>query len=90
MAWDRCPTEGGDVRICARIADGRLRLSVADTGCGLTESSGAGVGRANSRSRLRSMYGGRTRLALVQNPRRDVTATIELPVSESTLVQAMP
>ena len=44
--------KGGEVRIVARIADGKLRLQVVDTGAGLSESSGSGVGLANIRARL--------------------------------------
>ena len=72
--------QGGEVRIAARLIDGELRLQVADTGRGLQESSGAGVGLANIRARLATLYGGGARLLLSQNPRQGVIATIELPV----------
>ena len=71
--------EGGEVRILARRSDGRLRVAVADTGVGLAESSGSGVGLANIRARLSTLHGGNARLLLAQNPGRGVTATIELP-----------
>ncbi len=74
--------QGGEVRIAARVADGRLRVQVADTGCGLSESSGSGVGLANIRARLSTLYGGDARLLLVQNPDTGVVATIELPMVE--------
>ena len=44
-------------------------VQVADTGRGLSESSGAGVGLANIRARLATLYGGDARLLLAQNPR---------------------
>ena len=72
--------QGGEVRIVARLIDGRLRLQVADTGRGLQESSGAGVGLANIRARLATLHGGGARLLLSQNSRQGVIATIELPV----------
>lgn len=71
--------EGGEVRILARSGDGKLRVAVADTGVGLAESSGSGVGLANIRARLSTLHGGNARLLLAQNPGGGVTATIELP-----------
>jgi sensor histidine kinase YesM len=71
--------KGGEVRIVARIADGKLRLQVVDTGRGLSESTGSGVGLANIGARLSTLYGSQARLLLMQNPARGVIATIELP-----------
>ena len=71
--------KGGEVHIVARIADGRLRLQVVDTGRGLSESTGSGVGLANIGARLSTLYGSQARLLLMQNPARGVIATIELP-----------
>ena len=75
--------QGGEVRIVARLVDGRLRLQVADTGRGLQESSGAGVGLANIRARLSTLHGGGARLLLSQNAHRGVIATIELPTANA-------
>jgi hypothetical protein len=71
--------DGGEVRIHAFVTDGKLRVQVIDTGAGLSESSGPGVGLANVRARLSTLYGGRARFLLSQNPQGGVTATIELP-----------
>jgi LytS/YehU family sensor histidine kinase len=71
--------EGGEVRIHARTSDDKLRVAVTDTGAGLSESSGPGVGLANIRARLSTLYGGQARLLLAENPGRGVVATIELP-----------
>ncbi|MCC6192965.1 MAG: histidine kinase [Burkholderiales bacterium] len=76
--------EGGEVRIQARATEGKLRVSVIDTGAGLSESSGPGVGLANIRARLSTLYGGRARLLLAQNPGRGVAATIEMPATPAT------
>jgi len=75
--------EGGEVRIQARTADGKLRVAVTDTGAGLSESSGPGVGLANIRARLSTLFGGNARLLLAENPVRGVVATIELPATAS-------
>jgi len=71
--------DGGEVRILARVGDGKLRVQVVDTGAGLSESSGAGVGLANVRARLSTVYGGNARFLLAENPHGGVTATIEVP-----------
>ncbi len=74
--------KGGRVQVSARADDGTLRLQVADTGRGLHESSGgAGIGLANIRSRLKTLYDADARLLLAQNPELGVTATLELPVA---------
>jgi LytS/YehU family sensor histidine kinase len=75
--------EGGEVRLQARAADGRLRVQVTDTGRGLAESSGPGVGLANIRARLTTLYGGNARLLLAQNPGTGVIATIDLPLPQA-------
>ena len=81
--------KGGSVHVSARADDATLRLQVADTGRGLQESSGGGIGLANIRSRLKTVYDGNARLLLAQNPERGVTATLELPVvAMSTEVKA--
>ena len=71
--------EGGAVRIAAALAEGRLSLSVADTGRGFAETPGAGVGLANIRERLAALYGDTAKLTLVENEPQGVVATIEVP-----------
>jgi len=72
--------EGGAIRISAQKADGALKLTVADTGRGLTGSSGSGVGLANIRARLSALYGERAGLRLEANSPRGVAAVITLPL----------
>ena len=60
-------------------ADGRLRVSVADTGEGIVPDKGGGVGLANIRERLKALYGASARLVLEENAPRGVVASIEVP-----------
>ncbi len=58
---------------------GRLHLSVADTGVGISEGPGGGTGLANIRARLAAIHGDRAHLSLRMNLPRGVVATIRLP-----------
>ncbi len=71
--------DGGSVTVRASASLGVLQLQVIDTGRGLQESSGAGIGLANIRARLKSLYDADARLLLAKNSAQGVTATIELP-----------
>jgi hypothetical protein len=80
--------EGGSVRVCASVTDGSFRLQVADTGRGLQESSGVGIGLANIRSRLKTLYDADARLLLAQNAAGGVTATLQLPLASGRETKA--
>ena len=71
--------EGGTVTICAEETDGRIRVTVTDTGRGFGETPGEGVGLANIRERLAALYGGEARLTLEANAPRGVRAILEVP-----------
>lgn len=71
--------EGGRIDVKARVADGQLRIDVADTGRGFTKSGGGGTGLANTRARLASYFGDRASLSLTINTLRGVIATLVLP-----------
>jgi Histidine kinase/Histidine kinase-, DNA gyrase B-, and HSP90-like ATPase len=73
--------EGGAVTISADIVDGRLRVTVADTGLGFAAASrpGTGVGLANVRERLSALYGGRARLSIEANDPSGTIVTIDVP-----------
>jgi signal transduction histidine kinase len=75
--------EGGSIRVKVERGGDALRLSVADTGRGLSASSGAGVGLANIRARLAALYGNRAALELQANAPRGVAAIITLPITPS-------
>jgi LytS/YehU family sensor histidine kinase len=53
---------------------------VADTGRGFAEASGSGVGLANIKARLATLYGERATLRLEANSPRGVVAIITLPL----------
>ena len=71
--------ECGNITIRAEQVQGLLRVSVADTGEGITPKKGGGVGLANIRERLRALYGASARLVLEENAPRGVVASIEVP-----------
>lgn len=71
--------EGGRIDLRATTAAEHLRIDVADTGSGFSQSAGAGTGLANIRARLKASFGDAARLSLAANEPRGVVATIELP-----------
>jgi hypothetical protein len=73
--------EGGAVTISADIVDGRLRVTVADTGLGFAAASrpGTGVGLANVRERLAALYGSRARLSIEANSPSGTIVIIDVP-----------
>jgi LytS/YehU family sensor histidine kinase len=75
--------EGGAITLSADIVDGRLRVTVADTGLGFAAAArpGSGVGLANVRERLSALYGGRARLSIDANHPTGTIVTIDVPYS---------
>lgn len=71
---------GGEIRVQARMVDGALRLSVTDTGVGLDASSPEGIGLANVRGRLESLYGKGAGLAIHVHEPHGVVAEITMPL----------
>jgi hypothetical protein len=73
--------EGGSLTITADVANGNLRVTVADTGLGFGAGArpGTGVGLANVRERLAALYGGRAKLTVDANTPTGTIATIEVP-----------
>jgi hypothetical protein len=82
--------EGGKVTITAEATDGRLRVIVADTGRGISEAPGQGVGLANIRERLAALYGEGARLAIEANQPQGVRATLEVPRAAPAAVPKAP
>ncbi|HET7402554.1 MAG TPA: histidine kinase [Usitatibacter sp.] len=73
--------ECGTVVIRAEEQEGRLRVCVADTGEGVKPKQGGGLGLANIRERLKTLYGGAAALILEENAPHGVTAAIEVPAA---------
>ena len=75
--------EGGSLTISGDIANGKLRVTVADTGLGfaVADEPGTGVGLANVRERLAALYGGAARLSIEANSPTGTIVTIEVPYS---------
>ena len=75
--------EGGEIRVKAEEANGLLVLSVVDTGMGFRGDNHSGLGLANVRERLESLYDGRARFILADNQPCGVRATLEVPHASS-------
>jgi LytS/YehU family sensor histidine kinase len=73
--------EGGSITVTADIANGSLRVTVADTGLGFGAAGkpGTGVGLANVRERLAALYSGRARFTIEANSPSGTSAAIEVP-----------
>jgi hypothetical protein len=74
--------ECGSISIRAEECEGRLRVSVSDTGEGVKPKQGGGVGLSNIRERLKTLYAGSAALVLEENVPRGVVASIEVPLPE--------
>jgi hypothetical protein len=76
-------TRGGDIVVTARREAAVLTLTVADSGVGFQPgTSGTGIGLANTRARLRTLYGEQASLALAAQAPCGVVATLRLPARE--------
>jgi len=73
--------EGGSITVTADVANGNLRVTVADTGLGFGAAGrpGTGVGLANVRERLAALYSGRAKFTIEANAPTGTIATIEVP-----------
>ncbi len=70
--------DAGVVTLSAEQREGKLIVRVADTGEGFQPKPGGGVGLANIRERLSTLYGKSAGLTLEENQPRGIVATIEL------------
>lgn len=83
--------EGADIRITADVTNGRLCLTLSDTGPGLNPvpqglipaSSGSGLGLVNIRERLAQAYGDNHRFELIPNRPHGLVVRIDLPYQQA-------
>jgi sensor histidine kinase YesM len=71
---------GGTVSVSARRDGGFLEVAVADDGVGFRARSGHGVGLANIRARLDTLFGSAGSLELASRETGGVIATMRLPL----------
>jgi signal transduction histidine kinase len=81
---------GGTVAVSARRVGPLLELAVKDDGVGFRSDWGPGIGLANTRARLQTLYPGVGALDLVENPGGGVRAVIRIPYAEHLTVAAAP
>ena len=76
---------GGEIAVSARRDGSVLEIQVADTGVGIQAATkpvgGTGIGLANTRARLRTLYGGSAGLSVCANFPNGVRAVIRLPLT---------
>ena len=70
---------GGSIGIRAQADERVMRIEVRDTGAGLRQAAGTGIGLANVRARLVALFGAGARLVIEPNLPRGVVAAIEIP-----------
>ncbi|HEY4212792.1 MAG TPA: histidine kinase [Steroidobacteraceae bacterium] len=75
--------QGGSVHVSVVLQPDGLDLTVSDTGVGLNESSPPGVGLANIRARLDSLYGDRGSLTLYTNVPNGLVAKLLIPLDRT-------
>ena len=76
---------GGSIAVSAQVAGDALLLTVADDGPGMDQRperarKGGGVGLANTRERLRELYGNRQSFRLGTTDPHGLTITIRIPL----------
>jgi two-component system LytT family sensor kinase len=72
--------EGGRLQIVATAGSGEITIVVEDDGVGLTPGAPEGVGLANTRARLASLYAGAASFTLAPRPGGGTVASLRLPV----------
>lgn len=71
--------EGGVIDLTAEVRDGKLCVSVTDTGMGFSPSAGTGIGLANIRERLQQLLDGKGSLTIEPNSPFGTRAVISVP-----------
>jgi len=76
-------SEGGLIEITGLASEGELVLSVQDDGPGYVAASNPGVGLANTRARLETLFGEAGQLEVLKAERRGTIATLRFPSRRS-------
>ena len=71
--------KGGEIVVSARAAGDGIEITVADTGLGMSDIPGGGVGLANIRERMAALFGDDARLTLAENDPHGFVACMHLP-----------
>jgi LytS/YehU family sensor histidine kinase len=74
---------GGRIDVSAAVDGACVRVVVADTGAGLSEHAGMGIGLENIRERLATLYGDDAKLDLHENQPSGLVATLTWPTDRS-------
>jgi K+-sensing histidine kinase KdpD len=79
--------EGGAITLSATVRDGRLSISVADTGVGIASGEmrdllTRGVGLSNVNNRLTKLYGEAAKLKVDSAPGQGATVSFAVPLAE--------
>jgi signal transduction histidine kinase len=73
--------EGGMIQVDVQKVGNSLELTVTDTGVGFKDEAPPGVGLANIRARLTSLYGEKGTLALYEKVPHGVVAKLDIPAT---------
>ena len=76
---------GGTIRASASDRGVVLEVSVVDTGRGMDDQIGSGVGLSNIRARLAALFSDEPELSLIPNSPTGVRATIRIPMTLPTV-----
>jgi len=71
--------DGGSVHLRAEVRDGKLCVTVEDTGMGFSTDAKAGIGLANIRERLHQLFGANASLTMEPNQPSGTRAKIDVP-----------
>lgn len=75
-------SEAGLIEITGQASDGEVALSVQDDGPGYFPASNSGVGHANTRVRLETLYGEAGELQVINAAGGGTLATVRFPLSK--------
>ena len=82
--------EGGELHIRTAIDNGQVIIEISDTGVGLPQHVGAGVGLTNVQSRLAQLYGDQAKLTLNENQPGGMKVTIAIPAIDPRSLPPFP